>query len=443
MGASYRHCDAGSFGSEIIVVLSIVTVQVVPLAFWISFAGLAYTYLVYPLIIGVAARWAECRQGAASVCELDDTSQLPEITVLIAAYNAQNHLSDRIDNLLECDYPADRLRVLVASDGSTDATVAVVRHYPSDRVKVLEYTQRRGKAATLVDAIKTVSSPVVVFTDATTCYEKTSLRNLVRHFVDPQIGLVAGKPCMTNQDGQRAESLYWSLEMHARRCEASLGITLGASGAIYAVRRDWFVAPTKPIINDDLVFPMLLRLSRDCEVRLDENARAWVSTDGSLRTEFARRSRIGLGAMQCLPVLMGLCASHNRRHAFAFVSHKLLRWIGPIMLLIMLGCNLLLMHETPFQGFLLLQCMAYSAALVGQITHSKRGVFRVCRVATSFFMMNAALATGIVQWVRKPNTVIWNPTPRLVETSPLHRLDRQASTSEQSDATGPNSTRAA
>lgn len=414
--------------------------QVFQLAFWVSVAGLAYTYLIYPLIIGAAASWVDRHAKNTSVSDLDDEKTLPEIAVLIAAYNAQTHLSDRIDNLFECDYPLDRLRILVASDGSTDATADVVRRYPSDRVDVIEYAQRRGKAATLVDAIQTLSCPVVVFTDATTRYEKSSLKNLVRHFADPQIGLVAGKPCMINQQGQPSESLYWSLEMYARRCEACLGITLGASGAIYAVRREWFVAPAAPIINDDLVFPMLLRLSRDCEVRLDDNARAWVRTDGNLRTEFARRSRIGIGAMQCLPVLTGLCRPRNYRQAFAFVSHKLLRWIGPALLLVALVCNLALIHKSLFQWFLSLQCLAYTAALVGHFTDSKRGVFRICRVATSFVMMNAALATGIAKWVRKPNTVVWNPTPRLAWDPSMQKPGHSQSKSTQSTTTQPTTT---
>ena len=384
--------------------------------FWGSLFGVCYTYIGYPLLILIVAKWHAWRSSGKTRLSPITKMELPEITVLITAYNAEQHLIERIENLFACDYPAHKLHVLIASDGSTDETVSIAKGIDDDRVQSLIFTQRRGKAATLIDAVKHVTTPVVVFTDATTRFASESLSRLVRHFEDPHLGLVAGQVTMVDDQGKPSESLYWRMEMMVRRCEAQLGFTLGATGAIYAVRRSMFVAPRRPIINDDLVLPMLVQMTHQCRVRVDPSAVALARTSGGMQAEFSRRCRIGRGVFQSLPVLGDLLRWGNHWQAVAFASHKLLRWICPFLLISVFISNVLLLTNSAYLAVLLVQITAYTMAVYGATASSSGSSpgfpARIARVATSFVVMNAALGVGIVRGCMRPNEVTWNPTAR-------------------------------
>lgn len=337
---------------------------------------------------------------------------LPRATVLIAAYNAGPHIQERINNILASDFPPDRLSVVVASDGSTDDTVRLVREYGDSRVRAIEFTERRGKAQTLANAIAQLDDEIVIFTDATTRFEAESLRRLTGHFDDPKVGIASGRIVIVDEHGKACESLYWRNEMAMRSCEARLGILLGSSGAIYAIRRQLFVRPSRPIINDDLVFPMLIQLRHRCRCVLDTSAVAYAMSHGGFASEFRRRCRIGAGAYQSLPVLSELFRWKNRRQAFAFTSRKLLRWLCPFFLIVLICSSLALSESALYACLFWAQAGAYTLAGLG-IFAPRQGFFsKVAGVASSFLVMNIALLAGFVQWLSDSDNVLWNPTPR-------------------------------
>jgi cellulose synthase/poly-beta-1,6-N-acetylglucosamine synthase-like glycosyltransferase len=388
--------------------------------FWTSLAGLCFSYVGYPLLMYVAAR---CRRTSHRQPVEPTVEELPDVTVLIAAHNAEHHIHQRIHNILACDYPPDRLTIVVASDGSTDATVREVRRFDRAHVEAIPFRQRRGKVKTLADAMRQLRSEVIVFTDATSRFDRDSLRQLARHFVDPQIGLATGRAAIVDEQGTPSESIYWRSEMMVRRSEAQLGIMLGASGAIYAMRRRLFVEPPCPVINDDLVLPMLTHLRHGCGFVFDETARAYALSTGGLAGEFRRRARIGAGAFQCLPGLRELLQWRHAKQALAFGAHKLLRWICPFLLVALIVTNLSLAAAWYYQLFLYLQAIAYLLALVGLLVPQRGRVTRIAHIASSFLVMNLALLTGFFRWVFDPGNVVWNPTPRptLEATSPVFR----------------------
>lgn len=382
---------------------------ILPITFWTAVALVVYTHCGYPLLIAAAARLAAPRDRRRPRAQADAA---PTVTVLIAAYNAAQHIDARIDNLLACDYPRARLRILIASDGSTDATAERVRERQDPRVTVAEFPERRGKAATLADAVEHIASDVVVFTDASTCFQPDSLWRLTRHFADPAVGIVTGKAGIVDATGEPIEAIYWRQEMRVRRCEARLGILLGASGAIYAIRRSIFVAPLRPVINDDLVLPMLAHLEHGGRFIFDESARAYVSHTGGLRQEFRRRCRIGAGAYQALTVLSPLLNPRHIRHAFAFVSHKLLRWLCPFLLLLAAGSNLGLLGHPLYDLLFGTQAILYTMAALGVVIPGCGPAARLMRLMTSFCAMNLALLAGFFRWVSDSQNATWNPTPR-------------------------------
>ena len=264
--------------------------------FWGCIAGIFYAYLGYPIVIRLAAGIGRRFNPGHPLVRKPTADALPRVTVLVVAYNAAEHLHERLQNVLASDYPYERLKVVVASDGSNDDTVAIARRFADQRVHVIAYEQRRGKAATLIDAMTSIDSSVVVLTDASTRFDRHSLKALVTHFVDPDMGLVSGRCKMFDESGELAESIYWRSEMRLRQCESSLGLTLGASGAIYAVRREFFVATDRPMINDDMVLPLLMRMSHTCRMVLDPEAIAHAKISSGFAIEFRRRVRIGIGA---------------------------------------------------------------------------------------------------------------------------------------------------
>lgn len=379
--------------------------------FWCAWAVLCYSYVGYPALIRLTARVAGRKPRLP--CP-NPQAELPEITVLIVAFNAEQHICERIRNVLACDYPGDRIHVLVASDGSWDATVSLVEGLNDSRVRVAAFPQRRGKTRTLVDAVQLVTSEVIVFTDATNHFDQFSLRHLARHFIEPQVGIVTGKVALIDEFGAPVESLYWQSEMKIRRSETNLGIMLGANGPIYAIRRTMFVAPRQPAINDDFVLPMLAHLRHGCGIVFDETALAYMLSCGGLSSEFKRRCRIGAGAFQSLSVLRELFQWRHAKQVVAFVSHKFLRWIGPFLLVAMLAANLVLINHSGYKFLFVVQLTAYLLAVVGLILPNGGFLTRLPRYGSSFLIMNLALLTGFCRWLIDPQNVVWNPTIRPV-----------------------------
>jgi cellulose synthase/poly-beta-1,6-N-acetylglucosamine synthase-like glycosyltransferase len=393
------------------------------LSFWFSLACLCYSYVGYPALIFLVAklfpnedhdREPQGSRNSAGFHQSTGQGDFPSVTVLVVAYNAEQHIRERIANILDCDYPAARLQVLVASDGSTDATVSLVQSLGNPRVRALAYPQRRGKTQTLIDAVRHIESDVVLFTDATNRFERDAIPELLRQFRNPHIGIATGKVSLISEQGEPVESAYWKSEMMLRRSEMSLGIMLGANGPIYAMRRNLFVAPKRPVINDDLVLPMLAHLRHKCGIAYDEQAVAYMLSSGGLTSEFKRRCRIGAGAFQSLSVLGELFRWRHAKQAIAFASHKLLRWIGPFFMVAMLLTSFLLRELPIYRLFLGLQAVAYLAAVVGLLLPKRGHVSRMVRVGSSFLVMNLALMTGFFRWAVRPRNVLWSPTVRPV-----------------------------
>lgn len=372
-------------------------------------AAILHAYVVYPWLIVWMARRG---QGRIAPPFSFSATNCPRVSVLISAYNAETSIRERIQNLVACDYPTDRMKILIASDGSTDRTVENARDSHAPNLTVLDFKDRRGKTATLIRSMAMIDSDVVIFSDATSHFSADAIRNLSRHFEDPSVGIVSGSIRMLTETGVNAEGLYWKIESTVRRSEAKLGVVTGVSGAIYAIRRSMFVEPTRPTINDDMLFPILAKHKHRCKFVFDEAAIAEVIVPQGMLTEFRRRRRIGLGALQSLPLLFPVLWASDGLSAFALFSHKILRWAVPFALIVLLVSNLLLLGSMAFQAILAIQLLSFCAALLGLIRASSKAWIRWFAVATSFYMMNFALAIGFLDWLFASQNVVWEPTQR-------------------------------
>jgi cellulose synthase/poly-beta-1,6-N-acetylglucosamine synthase-like glycosyltransferase len=379
---------------------------------WTSLALVAYAYVGYPLLLHLLA---SCWGRRVSPPPLRD-EQLPTVSLLIAALNEEKWIADRVLNALHQDYPAERLRVVIASDGSTDRTCQIVKglagRYPG-RVHLREFDQRRGKAAVLNHVLPELKSEIVVLSDANTFFDQGAVRNLARWFRDRSVVAVCGKLHLVDAaTGCNVDSLYWRYENFLKEREARLGALLGANGAVYAIRRGDYARIPSDTIIDDFVIPLQMKLQRRGRIVYDSAAVATEETPPKVADEFRRRARIGAGGFQSLVRLWPLALPSAGWTSFTFVSHKLLRWIAPLFLLLALAANLLLLQLPEYRLLFILQAGFYGLAALGAWLPGNNTVIRGVRLATLFTSMNAALAVGFWRWLAGMQRGTWQRTAR-------------------------------
>jgi cellulose synthase/poly-beta-1,6-N-acetylglucosamine synthase-like glycosyltransferase len=267
-----------------------------------------------------------------------------------------------------------------------------------------------------------LASDIVVFSDANTSMAPTAIRNLVRWFVDPGVGVVCGRLVLRDPStGRNADGLYWKYETFLKRCEGRLGALLGSNGAIYAIRRNLYAPIPDDTIIDDFAIPLLARLRTGCRLVYDAEAIAHEQTAAAQRGEFERRARIGAGGFQAIRLLWKLLDPRRGWIACAFFSHKILRWLSPFCLLGALVASLLLCGHPLYRAALLLQVGFYAGSVIGAAllqaaSPGPNPFLRVARAGQMFTSMNVALLVGFLRWLARRQTAAWAPTARLAET---------------------------
>lgn len=381
--------------------------------FWISLALVAYAYAAFPVVIYIASRLF----GRLEQRPVVDDAQLPQVTLLIAAYNEASVIAQRVRNALAMDYPADRMQVVIASDGSSDGTPDIVRQFAADpRVRLLDYKQRRGKSSVLNAAVGEIESGLVMLSDANTDFDLAAPRNLAAWFSDPTVGVVCGRLVLTDPaTGKNADGMYWKYETFLKKCEARLGALLGSNGAIYAIRRELYVPIAPSTIVDDFVIPLLAKLKHGCRIVYDADAFAVEESAADVKAEFRRRSRIGAGGWQAITMLWRLMSPRWGWTAFAFVSHKVLRWLCPFFLLAMLVTCVVRLHEPLYRWLLIGQIAFYATSWLVSLLPTTVKLIRPLRLTTMFTSMNLALLVGFWRWFRGTQKSAWERTARLVD----------------------------
>ncbi len=328
-----------------------------------------------------------------------DSPNLPSITVLLTVHNEADVIRRRIDNLLECDYPSDRLTIVVASDGSTDDTNSIVRSFASDRV-ILHESPGLGKTGTQNAAIRDISSEIIAFTDADILFEKTWLQKIAERFLDPHVGAVDGRAIYeapTTDAIQASQGHYWNYELKLRQLESELGILAVVAGACFAVRRNLFVT-MDPAIGEDCIVPLDV-VSQGFLVVHEPLALAYFESEEDSSITLRRRIRMTLrnwqGTWTRSKLLNPFC---HPGYAFALWSHKLLRWMSPIFLatatLSSLGqliCQPGLMSLLLFVPFGMLFLMAG----IGQLARTRQIRIPGAGTAHSFVLANTAFLIGL------------------------------------------------
>ena len=386
--------------------------------FWVSLGLVAYSYLGYPIVLAIWTGLREALAGARFLSGGPDRRQRrrddhwPAVSVVFSAFDEEACIRQKIENCLALDYPPEKLEVLVGCDGCTDRTAEVALEVGDPRVRVIELP-RGGKATALSRLVPIATGEVVVLTDANTMMDRGAVRSLTRHFHDAAVGAVVGRLRLYNRVRREyEESLYWRYETILKYYEGKLGCVVGANGGLYAIRRLLFSVLTPGTIIDDFVIPVRIA-ARGWRVPFEPEAVAYEETTEDYEREFGRRARIGAGNWQSLSLVPDLLDPRSGFLAFAFVSHKLLRWAAPFLLAIALVLSVpLAMREGPAYRLLLLGQLAfYGLAFLGR-TGSAGPLRRVASIAHYFVAMNVALAVGFWRFMRGTQSAAWNRTAR-------------------------------
>ncbi|HEX8148586.1 MAG TPA: glycosyltransferase family 2 protein [Pyrinomonadaceae bacterium] len=379
---------------------------------WLSVALCVYVYAGYPALLWALARVAgrPPRKGEVT----------PAVSVVIAAHNEERQIAAKLDNTLALDYPVGRLEVVVASDGSTDATGEIVARYAARGVRLLPLA-RCGKMRALNQAVALASGEVVVFTDANAELEPRALRELLAPFADASVGGVCGNQKYGRAEGDSAgagENLYWTYDKYLKHLETQVGSTVAADGSIYALRRELYVQIEDGAQADD--FAVSARVVTEGRRRLvyEPAAVSYEPPPAKSDMEFRRKVRVANHCMRAILNLRGgLNPFRTGLYAFEMWSHKVLRYAVPLFCLAAFAANAPLAGVSLFYLALFAgQVLFYALALAGYaLRRTRRGRSKVLYVPFYFCLANAAALFAVFSLLRGERITVWQPQREMTQ----------------------------
>lgn len=386
--------------------------------FWFFISTIFYTYFGYPALLTLFAR---TRPTAKPYPPLT-----PTVTLLIATYNEEAVIAEKIENSLALDYPAEKLQILVVNDGIKDNTAEIVRGFASRGVELNSSPIRKGKMAAINRAVPLARGEIIVFSDANNLYAPDTLRQLVAPFAEPTVGAVSGAKRIIKGDGPLGDSegLYWRYESFIKQQETRLSTCTGVVGEMLAVRRSLWESPPAKIINDDFYLAMRL-IKRGYQVVYAPQARSFERISPSAQNEVTRRARIVAGRYQAISMAHKLLPA-NPIVAWQIISHKFLRPLVPLAMIGAFLCNILaVIQPTSKQEgkplrlappvnwlFLALQALFYALAWLGGRVKGQGTAGKVLYLP--FFLVNSNLAAliGLYRFVNGQQSTLWKRVPR-------------------------------
>ena len=368
------------------------------LAFWLSAGALAYTFAGYGALMALLARGRGVKSAASA--------PPPDVCAVIVAHNEETRIAARIENLLASDYPPEKLRVLLVSDGSTDATLARTAAVDPSRVTVLAQPARAGKAAGLNAALAQATAEIIVFTDARQRFAPDAIARLAAHFADPRIAAVSGAleidPARTAAG--TGFDTYWRYEKSLRAAESRFDSCIGCTGAIYAIRRALFTPLPADTVLDDVLIPMRLSLAGHRVIH-DPAARAFDPQPHEPAAELLRKRRTLAGNFQMLFRHPQWLLPTRNRLWWQLLSHKYLRLCAPVFLIVLLAASAALAAQPLYRTALALQLTFYLAATFGLLFPSLRG--KIFALPAGFVFLNATVIRAFLHYLTTPDPHRW------------------------------------
>ncbi|MET1256764.1 glycosyltransferase family 2 protein [Aliikangiella maris] len=359
-----------------------------------------YTYVGYPLLLLVATKLFPNK--------VNKQSFQPEITVLISAFNEQGRIQQKIENCLSADYPPEKMKILVVSDGSTDATNQIVEQFGGN-VSLLSFDSQRGKAACLNDAMQVITTDYVVLTDSRQDFEKNAIAELINNFHDETVGAVSGELLFYSENENtfsQGVDTYWRYEKFIRSSESKIGSVVGVTGAIYALKREYFQPIPVNTVLDDVLIPMQVVLQGG-RVLFEPNAIAYDIPSSDKVREKKRKTRTIAGNYQLIELKPELLNPTKNRLLLQLVSHKLLRLVMPICLLLLLLSNCFLLDYGWFYGLSLLGQIGVYTAVILSSYFERLNQIKLIKIANAFITLNLYAVYGLKEFLFNKNIHIW------------------------------------
>jgi len=371
-------------------------------AFWACGLLLAYTYVGYPLLI-----WLRARRPSRAVVRAAIT---PRVSIVVVARDETARIDGRIENLFGLDYFWEVVEILLASDGSADGTAERAQRHATGGLRVFAFGTRRGKPAVLNELVAQARGEIVVLADARQRFEEGALRALVAPFADPSVGAVSGELILGANAGRTSVGegvgFYWRYEKSIRRSESAVDSTVGATGAIYAIRRDLFEPIPADTVLDDVLIPLRIA-RRGYRTLFEPSARAYDRAAATADEEFTRKVRTIAGNFQLFGRNPWLLDPRRNRLWLQTVSHKGLRLLTPILLATAAAANLDLASSTFYLGALAAQAAFYAAAVSGFALRNVRHRVPLLTVPYVICLLSWATVVAFLRFVNGRQSVVW------------------------------------
>ncbi len=370
-------------------------------AFWSAASLIVFTYVGYSLVILVLSRVLRNPVRRAPY--------EPKVTYLITAYNEEKSIAAKLEQTLSLDYPRDKLEIIVASDGSTDRTDEIVKGFADRAVRLIRVEGRLGKTEAQNRAVKLASGDVVIFSDATTRYERSAIRNLVRNYADPAVGAVSGRYEYFNPTGAAigiGSILFWKYENFVKTLQTNIKTITGCCGCIYSVRRAAY-QPLPADIISDLVEPLKV-LEKGYRIVFEPEAIAFEETTDRTGEEFQMRVRVVTRGMRGILYMKKLFNPLRYTFvSFQLFSHKVLRWFIPLFLLFALTSNLFLIGQPFYDVTLVMQLLFYALALLGFLAEKRNALTTPLAIPLYFVTVNIAAVVAMYRIWKGHRAVTW------------------------------------
>jgi len=383
--------------------------------FWVSIAFIFYTFFGYGILLFILVK---CRMFFIGKRKLtDNNGEWPTVTVIVAAYNEERFIGDKINNTLGLQYPEDKIKYIFVTDGSTDRTPEIILQY--SKIELLHSSERNGKIAAIHRAMQRVKTEIVIFTDANTFLNHDALLNICRHYSDPSTGAVAGEKRVhagERADATAGEGFYWKYESKLKTWDSELYSTAGAAGELFSIRNNLYEPVEPDTVLDDFMISMLIA-QKGYRIAYEPQAFAIEGGSENIAEELKRKIRIAAGGIQSIFRLRALLNPFRYPVlSFQYVSHRVLRWtVTPFLMVLALLLNIILAYsadEMLYKILLMLQVVFYASSVTGWLLEKKEVRVKLLFIPYYFVMMNYAVVAGIQRYFSGRQSAIWEKAKR-------------------------------
>ncbi len=380
--------------------------------FWIVLVIILNANIFFPLVLAVAGKYAPKKKISGH--------HQPPVTVIVAAYNEEKVIAQRIENILAQNYDRSKLEIFIGSDASSDGTNEIIRSYANkySNVRAFIFDRRRGKSFQLNDMVPQASHQIIVFSDANTVFQSDAIQKMVQHFEDNQVGGVCGQLVLTNNNEESdkgvKEKLYWSIETFLKTNEGKFGMVMGANGGIYAIRKELFMPiHTNPPAGDDISTGLQV-IRQGFKLIYEADAIGIEVVGKNTMAEYRRKTRIAALGFGVILYFHSLLFNKNLFLSYLFWSHRVTRWFLSHLLIVLFVTSFILSFDnTLIRHFTLLQITFYLFAFIGYLLSKFDINISIFSTPFYFVLMNVAFFKGFNQFLKKKYSLAWEATERL------------------------------